>query len=221
MKTSCRLCLVGAEPARAAGKVTQEDADVQGGRSPSRNPFGAAALQSRWSHVTVGHGPVCAVPEHGPGGTGHTRAGAWRRQRCRPYRSSPALEAAAPSLRGDGGHAVSVGLAWGRGHSGAIRSETEADTCFELFSSLLVPADEMFKYLSSLRLGLKARLASCWQPLEADQSPPHTATTVLGRALWLTALQEPASRNSWQETFLTVLLFICWFSDLTCLPLER
>lgn len=44
LKTCGRLCLVGAEPARAAGKVTQEDTDVPGGWSPSRNPFGAAAL---------------------------------------------------------------------------------------------------------------------------------------------------------------------------------
>lgn len=79
-------------------------------------------------------------------------------------------------------------VACGRGHSGAIRSETEADTCFELFSTLLVPADEMFKCLSSLRLGLKAQC--CQQPLEADQSPIHAATTVLGLALRLTILQE-------------------------------
>lgn len=47
LKTACRLCSVGAEPARAAGKVTQADTDVQEGRSPPRNPFGAAALQGR------------------------------------------------------------------------------------------------------------------------------------------------------------------------------
>lgn len=106
LKSSCRLCLVGAEPARAAGKVTQEDTDVQEGRSPLRNPFGAAALQGRreprhlraqtsvsrpgtqprrgWSHP-------CRRMEEKP----HNR------QRCRPYRCPPGPEAPARSA-GDG-----------------------------------------------------------------------------------------------------------------------
>lgn len=113
LKSSCRLCLVGAEPARAAGKVTQEDTDVQEGRSSLRNPFGAAALQGRreprhlraqtsvsrpgtqprrgWSHPWRGWSHPCRRMEEKP----------HKRQRCRPYRCPPGPEAPARSA-GDG-----------------------------------------------------------------------------------------------------------------------
>lgn len=38
----------------------------RGGRSPSRNPFGAAALRAARSRVTIGHRPVF-VPSRGTG----------------------------------------------------------------------------------------------------------------------------------------------------------
>lgn len=90
LKSSCRLCLAGAEPARAAGKVTQEETAVQGGRSPSRNPFGAAALQGCGGprHLRALTRPSRPVPEHCPGsGWSHPcqrREKLHKRQRCRP-----------------------------------------------------------------------------------------------------------------------------------------
>lgn len=190
-------------------------------RSPSRNPFGAAALQGR--RVSSGHGAVRPAPEHCPAVRGHARARGWRRSPIgagaavtrgpvQPWklRSVPAGRWWPRCARGR--------LPWARGLSGARRSENEADACFELFSSLLVPPNEMIKCLSSFRLDVRLSPASCWQPLEADQTPPNAATTALGLALRLTTLQEPDSANSWQETFLTVLLSFCWFSNFTFPP---
>lgn len=93
-------------------------------------------------------------------------------------------------------------LPWGRGHGRAIRSETEADTCFELFPSLLVPPNETFRCLSSLRVTLKAQ--SCQLPAApvSPSHPPHSATTVRGcsygsqhcrNLLQLTAARKPFS----------------------------
>lgn len=123
------------------------------------------------SHVTLGHRPVRPVPEHSPGVAAHTRARGWRRS---PTGGSAAVPRGPLQPWKDQLHPCGwmVAPAWGRGHSGAIRSETEADACFELFSSLLVPPNEMFKCLSLFRLGLRLSPASCWQPLEADQTPP-------------------------------------------------
>ncbi|CAN8192337.1 unnamed protein product [Coccothraustes coccothraustes] len=115
------------------------------------------------SHVTFGHRPECPLPEHSPGVAGHTcQSKGWRRSLTGGSAAVPTgpVQAWKRQLDACGGRccAVPAGLlAAGRGRGGAIRSETEADTCFELFSSLLVPPNEMLKCLSSFRLGLKAQ----------------------------------------------------------------
>jgi len=93
LKSSCPLCLVGAEPAKAAGKVTQEETYVLGGRSPPLNSFGAALLQDHEEPPLLHslEAQTCCPSHPGP----QLRHGRWplcqrmeekpcRRQRCCP-----------------------------------------------------------------------------------------------------------------------------------------
>lgn len=94
LKSSCPLCLVGAEPAKAAGKVTQEETYVLGGRSPPLNSFGAASLQDHEEphHFRRLRAQTCRPSCPGP----QLRCGRW--SLCSEDGGKTLQEAAVPSL---------------------------------------------------------------------------------------------------------------------------
>ena len=124
------------------------------------------------SHITFavsGRRPaVHPIPDHSSDVAGGPGVRGWRRN---PAGGSSAVprgpiqtwkhQLLGQDCSGDGGLPCAGLSCWheAEGHGGAVCSETETDTCSDLFSPLLVPPNEMFKCLFLRRLGLTA--SSC------------------------------------------------------------